>query len=44
MWEQILEELAKIKKLSITYNIWSSVTMQSYLEVTVYFINKEWRL
>ena len=41
MQKQILEEFAKTKKLSITCDIWSSVTMQSYLEVTVYFIDKE---
>ncbi len=38
---QILEELVKIKKISIICNIWSSITMQLYLEITVHFINKE---
>jgi len=41
MQKQILEEFAKTKKLSITCDIWNSITMQSYLGVTVYFINKK---
>ncbi|CAG8853991.1 18318_t:CDS:2, partial [Gigaspora margarita] len=40
----ILEELEKPKKVSITCDIWSSITMQSYLGVTVHFINSEWQL
>ncbi|CAG8778666.1 759_t:CDS:2, partial [Racocetra fulgida] len=40
----ILEELEKPKKVSITCDIWSFVTMQSYLGVTVHFINNEWQL
>ena len=41
---QILEELAKTQKISITCDIWSSITMQSYLRITVHFIDKEWKL
>ncbi|CAG8620034.1 7666_t:CDS:2 [Paraglomus brasilianum] len=44
MREEILKELVKPRKLSITCDIWSSVTMQSYLGVTVHFIDDEWNL
>jgi len=44
MREEILKELVKPRKLSITCDIWSSVTMQSYLGVTVHFIDNEWNL
>ncbi|CAG8793413.1 16401_t:CDS:1, partial [Cetraspora pellucida] len=36
--------LEKAKKVSITCDIWSSITMQSYLGITVHFINYEWQL
>ncbi|CAG8503079.1 11602_t:CDS:2 [Scutellospora calospora] len=44
MEEKIKEELATTQKVSITCNIWSSITMQSYLGVTVHYVNKEWKL
>jgi len=39
--EQILEKLTKTKKLSITCDIWNLVIMQSYLRITIHFIDKE---
>ncbi|CAG8438856.1 3368_t:CDS:2 [Scutellospora calospora] len=44
MHKIILEELEKPKKVLITCDIWSSITKQSYLGVTVHFINSEWQL
>ena len=44
MEEKIKEELATIQKVSITCDIWSSITMQSYLGVTVHYVDKEWKL
>jgi len=41
MEEKIKKELATTQKVSITCDIWSSITMQSYLGVTVHYVDKE---
>lgn len=43
MKKKILQELSQTKKLSITCDIWSSITMQSYLGITVHFIDHNWK-
>ncbi|CAG8605855.1 16310_t:CDS:2, partial [Cetraspora pellucida] len=44
MQQIILQELENPKKISIICDIWSSITMQLYLSITVHFINSEWQL
>ncbi|CAG8641603.1 6008_t:CDS:2, partial [Scutellospora calospora] len=44
MYKTVLKKLKKPKKVSITCDIWSSIIMQSYLSITVHFINSEWQL
>ncbi|CAJ0826170.1 8885_t:CDS:2, partial [Entrophospora sp. SA101] len=44
MKKKILQELSQTKKISITCDIWSSITIKSYFGITVHFIDHNWKL
>lgn len=41
---KIRGELRKVKKLSLTTDIWTSISQCSYISVTVHYVNENWQM